>query len=97
MGVSIVDGVTRYSRRFTQSPAMLEAIAREYTMEEAWIKLRTDFWDTKRRNLKRFNPEIYEQIMYWENHLDEYYVYMNMKRLFDLPYVDNDFWVRRRR
>lgn len=97
MGVSIIDGVTRYSRRYTPSPAMLEEIAREYTIEEAWAILRTDFWDTKRRNLKRFNPEIYNQIMYWENHLDEYFVYMNMKLLFNLPYVENDFWVRRRR
>jgi len=97
MGVAIIDGVTIYSRRFTQSPAMLERIASEYTVAEAWALLRTDFWDTKRRTLKRFNPEIYEQIVYWENHLDEYFVYMNMKRLFNLPCLEQDFWVRRGR
>lgn len=97
MGMAIIDGRTVYSRRFSQSPAMLEKRASDFTIEEAWAILRTDFWDTKRRNLKRFNPEIYEQIMYWENHLDEYFIYMNMKLLFNLPYVENDFWVRRRR
>jgi len=96
MGTAIIDGRTVYSRRFTQSPDALEKMASEHTVEEAWAILRTDFWDTKRRNLKRFNPEIYEQIMYWESHLDEYFVYMNMKRLFNLPYLEQDFWVRRK-
>lgn len=96
LGWTIIEGRIVYSHRYTQSPSMLEKRANEYTVEEAWAILRTDFWDTKRRNLKRFNPEIYEQIMYWEDHLDEYFVYMNMKLLFNIPYLESDFWVRRR-
>jgi len=96
VGTAIIDGITKHSRRIPPSPAALEKKASEYTVDEAWAILRTDYWDTKRRTLKRFNPEIYEQIMYWENHLDEYFVYMNMKLLFNLPYLEHDFWVRRK-
>ena len=95
LGTAIIDGRTVYSRRFSQSPAMLERRASEHSIEEAWTILRSDFWDTKRKTLAKLQPEILSDILYWESHLDEYYIYMNMKLLFDIPYLEHDFWVRR--
>ena len=64
-------------------------------MEEAWIGLRDSYWEGRIKSLKKLEPDIHKEIIYWENHLNDYNTYMAMKLIFNLPYYEYDFWVRR--
>lgn len=65
------------------------------TVEEAWRGARDAFWEVRRESLQMFLPHIYKEIMYWENRPDQYVQYMGFKYLFNIPYVEHDFWVRK--
>ena len=95
IGTSIRNGITRYSKRYSKSQAAIEREASKLTMEEAWIGLRDSYWDGRIKSLKKLEPDIHKEIIYWENHLNDYNTYMAMKLIFKLPYYEYDFWVRR--
>lgn len=95
------DGVMRYSRHgplwYERIRRIGRKLEREMSVKDAWEGLRDDFWETRMKALREVRPEIYEEIMYWEEHLDEYLFYMGFKLLFDIPYKEQDMWVRRNR
>lgn len=62
--------------------------------QEAFIELRKSFWIFRRDSLRRFEPKIFEEITYWETHLEDYLTYMGLKLIFGLPYKEHDFWVK---
>lgn len=95
VGMRIIDGIESYSYRYLETEAVIERRANELTQQEAWEGLRKSFWDTRRKTLRNLYPEIYRGMVYWEQHLDEYHTYMGMKLVFNLPYEEHDFWVRR--
>ncbi|MCK4415508.1 MAG: hypothetical protein KAY32_18375 [Candidatus Eisenbacteria sp.] len=95
VGMRIIDGIESYSYRYLETEAAIQRKANELTQQEAWEGLRKSFWDTRRKALREVYPEIYRGMVYWEQHLDEYHTYMGIKFVFDLPYKEHDFWVRR--
>lgn len=91
MRMYLEDGVIRYSKYGLAS----EKKAEELTIEEAFRGLRDSLWEMRRKYLKKEHPEVYKEIIYWENHLKEYNLYLGMKWLFGIPFGEYDHWVRR--
>ena len=92
------DGIHGYTRKPLEGPEReleIQRKAEELTKEEAWSELSKSFWDTRREGLKEFYPEIYEEIRYWETHLNEYNTRIGLMWVFDTPLGEHDLWVRR--
>lgn len=92
------EGIHGYTREPLEGPEReleIQRKAEELTKEEAWSELSKSFWDTRREGLKEFYPEIYEEIRYWETHLDEYNIRIGLMWVFDTPFGEHDRWVRR--
>lgn len=95
MRTYIEDGVMKYSRHGPIPPNEILRRAESFSAKEAFRELRDSFWESRREYLQKHQPNIYKEIRYWEMHLDEYLVYMAIKWVFDIPYKDHDFWVKR--
>lgn len=94
------EGIQGYTRKALEGPELeldIKRKAEELTKEEAWSELSKSFWDTRREGLKQFHPEIYEEIRYWETHLDEYNIRIGLMSVFGIPFGEYDLWVRRRK
>ena len=92
------EGIHGYTRKPLKGPERgleIQRKAEELTKEEAWSELSKSFWDTRREGLKEFYPEIYEEIRYWETHLNEYNTRIGLMWMFDIPFGEHDLWVRR--
>lgn len=92
------EGIQGYTRKPLEGPELeldIKRKAEELTKEEAWGELSKSFWDTRREALKQFYPEIYEEIRYWETHLDDYETRIGLMWVFDIPLGEHDHWVRR--
>jgi len=96
MRTSIEYGVTKYSRRGPGPSPELKRFE-ELSIEEAWKELRDSFWETRRESLRRFFPDVFEEIRYWEEHYDDYLIYMGLKLVFNIPHKEYDLWVRKQR
>jgi len=94
MRTYIKEGVIKYSRHGPIPDSELLRRAESLSKEEAFIELRDSFWETRRKGLRKHRPDILKEIRYWEDHYDEYFVYMAIKWVFDIPYGERDFWVR---
>ena len=95
MRTYIEDGVIKYSRHGPVPPNEILRRAESFSAKEAFRELRDSFWESRRKYLRKHQPDIYKEIRYWEMHFDEYLVYMAIKWIFDIPYKDHDFWVKR--
>lgn len=90
-----IHGYTRKPLKGLELELEIQRKAEELTKEEVWSELSKSFWDTRREGLKEFYPEIYEEIRYWETHLDEYNTRIGLMWVFDTPLGERDLWVRR--
>jgi len=88
----VIDGVTIYGR-FPPSEAEIRRRAQFLSKESAWGQFRDTFWKARYKGIQRFYPEIYREIMCWREYPYEYCVYIGMKWLLDIPFVDGDLWV----
>lgn len=92
-----IHGYTRKPRKGPEHELDIKRKAEGLTKEEAWSELGESFWDTRREGLKQFHPEIYNEIRYWETHLDDYNTRIGMMWVFGIPLGEYDLWVRRRK